>query len=177
MPLRLPARRKADAGEAPPFKRRTPPTPQATRLMRVSLAAGLLFLVVLGIVFVPIALRYGGVQPPVVTFRLAATGPVYTVNVSSVSSALALSSYRADVNGTGLAASCAIDPLAANASACGGDLTFTDADRDGRLSVGDSFSFRPPTGSGRWLLELFNDVRDEGAKPPCPCAVGYLWFP
>ena len=179
MPLRLPLKRKASADAEVPFRRRTPPTPQATRLMRVSLGAGVLFVVVLGVVFVPIALRYGEVKPPVLVLGLVDQGPL-VVEVVSASAPFALGTYRAWVNETnanGSRLNFNVDPLAANTTWYGA-VTYTDTDGDGTVSAGDRFTIPPQPGSG-WSYELsiFNSVRDRGAVPPCPCAVGQLRFP
>jgi len=175
MPLRLPTRRKAAQTEAP-FRRRTPPTPQATRLMRVSLLAGVLLVVILAVVFIPTALRYGEVKPPVVTLIVSGSGP-FNVTVASVSAAFALDTYYVWLNVTS-GASPILDcggpqePLANNTPRCGGALTFFDAEGDGALSVGDRFVVQRQSGpSLAYELSVFNTIRDQRA-PECPCFVG-----
>ena len=177
MPLRLPTRRKVATGETP-FRRRTPPTPQATRLMRVSLAAGVLLVVVLGIVFIPTALRYGQVKPPVVTLVVSGASP-FNVTVAFVSAPFALDTYSVWLNVTS-GASHVLDcgsrqePLANNTPRCGGALTFSDVNGDGILSVGDRFVVRAQSGpSLAYKLLVFNTVLDQ-ASTECPCAVGVL---
>ena len=179
MPLRLPARRRMGPTTEPPFRRRTPPTPQATRLMRFSLAAGLLYLLVLAIVFVPKALEWGDVQPPAIVLSVSGNGP-FMVNVTRVSRAYGVDQYRATLVAANGSSTETVDmrPLAAGGSWAAGDVTFADADGDGQLSTGDGFTVRPRPGTGwTYRLSIFHIPQDEGAKPPCPCAAGYAEFP
>jgi archaellum component FlaF (FlaF/FlaG flagellin family) len=146
--------------------------------MRVSLAAGLVFLLVLGIVFVPRALEWGEVQPPAIALVASGEGP-YVVTVSRVSRAYALSQYRATLNATNGSAVVSVDmrPVAANGSWAGGTIAFSDADADAILSAGDRFTIEALSGTG-WTYEIFVFYvpRDAGAKPPCPCAAGHADF-
>ena len=177
MPLRLPTRHPPKEGEEP-FKRRTPPTPQATRLMRLSLAAGILFVVILGVVFVPTALHYGSVRPPVVTLAASLTGP-FNVTVTSVTASFALGSYYVWLNVTAggnplLNCGNAQQPLVNDTAQCGGVLTFLDLDGSGTLSVGDVFRVLRQSGSDvAYSLSVFNTSRDQG-RPECPCAAGAI---
>ena len=180
MPLRLPTRRKAAQTEAP-FRRRTPPTPQATRLMRVSLLAGVLLVVILGVVFIPTALRYGEVKPPVVTLAVSGSGP-FNVTVATVSARFALGTYYVWLNvtsGTAAVVNCgnAQEPLGNGTPRCGGTLAFFDTDRDGVLSVGDRFVVQPRSGSSlKYSLSLFNSIVTQ-ERPECPCFVGVAHWP
>ncbi|MEK6851068.1 MAG: hypothetical protein AABY30_00865 [Candidatus Thermoplasmatota archaeon] len=179
MPLRLPARRRMGPTTEPPFRRRTAPTPQATRLMRFSLAAGLVFVVVLGVVFIPRALEWGAVQPPAIVLIVSGDGP-YVVNVSRASRAYALDVYRATLEAANGTATETVDmrPVAAGGSWAGGDVTFADADGDGGLSAGDGFTVQPRAGTGwTYRLSIFYIPKDAGAEPPCPCAAGQAEFP
>ena len=178
MPLRLPARRRMGPTTEPPFRRRTPPTPQATRLMRFSLAAGLLFLLVLAAVFVPRALEWGDMQPPAIVLSASGDGP-FAVNVTTVSRTYALDQYRATLAAANGSTTETVDlrPLAAGGSWASGNVTFDDADGDGRISAGDGFSVRPRPGAGwTYRLSIFYIPRDAGAEPPCPCAAGDVQF-
>jgi len=173
MPLRLPQRRRAESPEPVPFRRRTPPTPQATRLMQVSLGAGLALLVVLGLLFIPRGLQYGGDPPPLIALALSGTDP-YVVTVTNVNRAYPLSDYRVEfaANNTSASVTVSIARIDAAGSWDGGNVTFADRDQDGRLSVGDRFSIRPQPGSGwRYELRIFYTPNDAGAQPPCPCVV------
>lgn len=181
MPLRLPTRRKAGAPKEVPFRRRTPPTPQATRLMQVSLGAGLGLLVILGVLFIPKALEVQE-RPPVVTFSYVADAGRYTVRIDKVSEPYPLSTYRAELNLTSLEDGVTqinfdVRELAPGVPQYGGNVTFEDADGDGTLSGGDSFTILRQTGSWAYELLVFHESRDLGAKPPCPCAAGRIRFP
>jgi len=145
--------------------------------MRVSLSAGLILVVVLGLVFVPKALQYGDVKVTVVLERVQDSPLV--VRVSAVSARLSLDTYRAWVNETNATAAPLnfnINPLAANATWYG-NVTFTDNDGDGALSVGDRFTIVRQPGDWVYDLSLFNSVRDKDAKAPCPCPVVIFRFP
>ena len=183
MPLRLPSRRRVESPEGAPFRRRTPPTPQATRLMRVSLGAGIALLVVLGVLFIPRGLQYGGEAPPVIDFVVVDQDP-FVVQVQRASREYALANYRVELNLTQNDAnrSCpcvntAVLTLEANRT-WGGVLGFSDADGDGMLSSGDTFMIqRQSGGPWRYLLLVFFKPRDAGAVAPCPCAAGRWEFP
>jgi len=178
MPLRLPSRRRMGPTADPAFRRRTPPTPQATRLMRFSLAAGLVFVLVLAAVFVPKALEWGTVQPPAIVLSASGEGP-FAVNVTSASRAYALDAYRATLVAANGSATETVDmrPLEAGGSWAGGGVTFDDADGDGRLSVGDGFAVQPRPGTGwTYRLSIFYVPLDADAEPPCPCAAGFAEF-
>lgn len=181
MPIRLPMRRRAAPEREAAFRRRTPPTRQATRLMQVSLGAGLLFLAVLGAVFIPKALQYGEVQPPAIEFSHAGQDP-FVVSVSRISRAYALDQYRVEFNATNAvtngSVNVGIPRLGPSGSWDGGNLTFSDEDDDGTLSLGDAFTIQPYAG-GSWAYKLlvFYIPRDAGAQPPCPCAAGIWRFP
>lgn len=179
MPIRLPERRRSGPTTKAPFRRRTPPTPQATRLMRVSLLAGLGLLVVLAVLFVPKALEFGA-QPPVVTIAGIEDPDGFTVRVTRVSTRYALSTYRAEVNVTDAQGrplvAFDVRPLTAGPY-YGGNVTFQDADGDGELSAGDAFAIRKQPGGAVFELNVYHETRDAGAPPPCPCPVGQWRFP
>ncbi len=175
MPLRLPTRRRMGPTTEVPFRRRAPPTPQATRLMKVSLGAGLLFLVVLAAVFVPRALQYD--QPPAPFVELTyQRGDPFVVTVLRVNTLQPLSTYRAKVNVVNLTTIEASPDLTAGPWGSG-TVSFRDADGDGRLSRGDQFTIRAQSG-GPWTyrLSIFHESGDANTKPPCPCAVGHIRF-
>ena len=117
------------------FRRKRSPPPQATRLLTASLGAGVLFLVLLAVVFIPRGLDFGN-QPPVAIVDLGLTTTAGTrLEVVSVTIVLEVGRFRADFyrNGT-LHAS-----LPAGLGGGGPALAFDDADGDGRLGPGDSF--------------------------------------
>lgn len=128
-----------------PFKRKRRPPPQATKLLTYSLATGIAFMVLLGIVFLP---RLFVEQPAVATpvemtrnttagTRLVVTSVGVLVSLTKLQSAF----FRDSVELARLG-----PPLG------GGDATFafTDADADARLSPGDFFTLTEgPTGCYR----------------------------
>lgn len=180
MSIRLPRRRRMGPTAAPPFRRRTPATPQATRLMRISLGAGVAFLVVLGAIFVPKALQFEGVDRPSVVLSASGSDP-FLVTVTFVNRAHPLSAYRAELNITSGSwdDNIAIGPL--DRSGPWGDVnaTFADLDADGVLSDGDRFTFRAKAAAeGPWTYRLliFYIPGEVGAPLPCPCAVGRISF-
>lgn len=120
----------------PAFRRRTSPPPAARKLLRASLASGLILLVMLAIVFLPRGLTNEGLPSlPHVRFELNTTGSTRVV-AASVTVVRPLSEYRAEyVRGDAVLATLA--PLADGAR--NGTFTFRDADLDGNLTVGDEF--------------------------------------
>lgn len=115
------------------FRRKRSPPPQATKLLLYSLAAGLVFMGLLAIVFVPRYLENLS-QPPVVVLELAAKpGGHLEISMSSVS--LALSNFNASL----LRDNVTIASLSAGLS--GGDVSFrfADANGDALLDQGDYF--------------------------------------
>lgn len=175
MPIRLPSRRRSGPTTKALFRRRTPPTPQATRLMQVSLLSGLLLLVILAVLFVPKALEFG-VQPPVVTMAGTEGPDHFTIRVTQVSVKYAFSGYRAEVNVTDASGRPIVDfdvrTLSPGVPQYGGNVTFEDADGDGTLSAGDTFTIRKQPGATTYELNVYHETRDRGAPPPCPCPVG-----
>jgi hypothetical protein len=115
------------------FKRKRGPPPQATKLLRYSMIAGIVFMVLLAIVFIPRGLVN---QPPLATpveMRYNTT----RVDVVSVGTALELSRFRAEFLQDGAIIAGLGPPLAG----ANGSFAFTDADTDGHLGPGDYFSF------------------------------------
>jgi hypothetical protein len=115
------------------FKRKRGPPPQATRLLLSSLAAGLVFMAVLAVVFIPRYLQYAN-QPPIEVIKLLVSGGG-RINVTSANAALDLSLF----NATLLRNNVTVGFLASGLSSGTSILNFTDANRDGLLGVGDYF--------------------------------------
>lgn len=136
--MRIPRPRR----RSPEFKRKGSPPPAARKLMRASLAAGLLMMIALAIVFVPRGLQNEGLPPiPRVTLSADTTSSVWRFVVTEVTIARPLSEYAAEFVRAGVVLG-SINPLVdgrGNAS-----LSFRDVDHDGQLSVGDTFEHVSP---------------------------------
>ncbi|HEV8595267.1 MAG TPA: hypothetical protein VGR51_07025 [Thermoplasmata archaeon] len=148
--------------------------------MRVSLGAGIAFLIVLGAVFVPKALHYEAVDRPSVGLTKSGAGP-FVVTVASVNRAHPLSTYRAELNITNgsVPDDIAIGPLDRSGPWGDLDVNFSDADGNGVLSFGDTFTFAALAGPGgpwTYSLSIYFLPADEDATAPCPCAVGRITF-
>ena len=169
MPLRLPLRRRIGPKAKAPFRRRAPPTPQATRLMQVSLGAGVVLVVILALVFIPRALVYD-VRPPSVTLAVTKGDP-YVVRVARVNVLLGLATYHAELNATnGTQVNIIVmRPLTAG-SWWSGNISYDDVDQDGRLSVGDTFTIRKLGPTWQFRLFLFHESRGDDT------AVGFISF-
>ncbi len=116
-----------------PFKRKRSPPPQATKLLRSSFLAGVVFMVLLAIVFLP---RMFVNQEPVATpvvFRYNTT----RLDVVSVGALVSLANLRAMLFQDNATLATLGPPLG------GGNATFSfvDANGDGFLGPGDYFPF------------------------------------
>lgn len=131
-----------------PFKRKRSPPPQATKLLTYSMVAGIVFMVLLGIVFLP---RMFVDQPSVaiVQLRLNTTSGT-RLDVASVTGALELSKFRA-VFWRGSSQIATLSP-----GLGGGDATlrFLDGAADGLLDAGDYFEISA-TAPGCYRFEIF----------------------
>lgn len=116
------------------FKRKRGPPPQATKLLLSSLAAGLVFMGLLAIVFVPRYLENLD-QPPVVVLTIRANASA-RLEIASASVSLPLSNFNASL----LQDNATIASL--DAGLAGGNSTFRFADANGNtvLDVGDYFT-------------------------------------
>jgi len=115
------------------FKRKRSPPPQATKLLRYSMVAGIVFIILLGVVFLP---RMFVNQTPVATPVTMAFTTSTRLEVTSVGAFVSLSKLDANLTRDN-------SPVATLGPPLGGSnatLAFTDADGDGRLSPGDFFS-------------------------------------
>lgn len=137
MRIRRPSRPEA------PFKRKRGPPPQATKLLRYSLAAGIVFIVLLAIVFVPrMLIPQEPVATPVQMTFITST----QLQVTSVGAVVSLSKLQATLLRDNATVATLGPPLG------GGNATFsfTDANGDNLLGPGDYFSVSVgPTGCHR----------------------------
>ncbi len=118
------------------FKRKRAPPPQATKLLIASLSAGLVFMAVLAIVFVPRALEAN--QPPSTLLHLGLneTASPTRIEVTYALVDLGLAKF----NATLLRNNVTVATLPAGLNATAGGLGFTDANHDGLLDAGDYFT-------------------------------------
>jgi hypothetical protein len=114
------------------FKRKRSPPPQATKLLRYSMASGIVFMILLGLVFVPQLFRD---QPPVATPVNMDFTSLTRLEITSVGALVSLSKLQAILSRNGSTFATLGPPLA------GGNATFsfTDANGDGLLGPGDFF--------------------------------------
>lgn len=135
--------------EAPPFKRKRGPPPQATKLLVASLLAALVFMAVLAFVFVPRYLENLN-PPPTNLLRLNLTAGQPRIEVTFALYDWALSRFNATLTRDNLT----VASLAAGFRSTTGGLGFTDANGDGLLDVGDYFTL--PTGpQGLYRFEIW----------------------
>ena len=136
MRIRRPSRPEA------PFKRKREAPPQATKLLRYSLLAGIVFIILLAIVFVPqMLIQQDKVATPVAmklftTTRLNATTFQIQLNVTSVGALVPLSKMKAMLLLNNTIAATIGPPLSGGPR----NFAFTDANGDGLLGPGDYFT-------------------------------------
>ena len=133
------------------FNRKRAPPPQATKLLIASLSAGLVFMALLAIVFVPRYLE--NLNPPPTTLldlalnttagaaRIDVTFSLYDLGISRFNATLARDNATVAALGAGLGGSDA-------------GLSFTDANHDGLLDVGDYFTL-PSGPQGTYHFEVW----------------------
>ena len=127
MRIRRPSRPEA------PFKRKREPPPQATKLLRYSLLAGIVFIILLAIVFVPqMLIQQDKVATPVAMKFVTTT----QLNVTSVGALVPLSKMKAMLLLNNTTAATIGPPLSGGS----GNFTFTDANGDGLLGPKDYFT-------------------------------------
>lgn len=119
------------------FKRKRGPPPQATKLLLSSLTAGLIFMGLLAVVFVPRYLENLN-QPPVVVLEIRAIRANASVRLEVVASSvsLALSTFNASL----LQDNATIASLPAGLTGGGATFRFVDANGDLALDAGDYFA-------------------------------------
>ena len=136
------------------FRRRRAPPPQATKFLTASLASGVIFLVLLAIVFIPRALEHGDQTPSaILTFRLGDEGRILVATAAFV---LDLANFRAILLRDNVAfESLGQGLVSENATT----FAFVDADIDGKLGSGDYFSVNVSP-SGAYRLEVRQGTDD-----------------
>ncbi|TLZ58557.1 MAG: hypothetical protein E6K12_03885 [Methanobacteriota archaeon] len=132
------------------FKRKRSPPPQATKLIRYSMVAGIVFIVLLAVVFLP---RMFVNQMPVATpVKMAITTSATStrLDVTSVGALVPLSNVQAVLVRDNTTIGILGPPLG------GGNATlaFTDADGDGRLSPGDFFMVTTRSTACNYRLDI-----------------------
>ncbi len=139
-----------------PFKRKRSPPPQATKLLRYSLLAGVVFMVMLAIVFLP---RMFPSQVPVEIVSPGNNGRLRldTTNgtrlyIDETTANLELAKFRANFTRTANSAAVLIGNLSAGlAVGANANLSFVDANTNGLLDAGDYFVVSvSPTGCYRF---------------------------
>ena len=116
------------------FRRKQGPPPQATRLLLASLAAGLIFMAALAVVFIPRYLQFVD-QPSVEIVNLTAEAGGRIV-VAATSAVLGLDRF----NATLLRENVTVATLGSGLAGGNATLTFTDANGNGLLDDGDYFT-------------------------------------
>jgi hypothetical protein len=153
------------------FKRKRSPPPQATKLLTYSMIAGVVFIMLLGIVFIPAALREQATTTVINPERGGQfrhdTSNGTRLYVDSVTASLGLSHFNATfwVDDVSFAH---LDP-----GLGGGDatLSFTDARGNGLLDAGDFFAILPPaTGCFRFEVYQVNIHRLAGISEWGACS-------
>src|SRR5256712_2958290 len=137
-----------------PFKRNRGPPPQATKLLTYSVAAGIVFMVLLAIVSVP---RMFPDQTPIEIvrgFHFETPNTRTLIYVDSVTVSLELSRFQANfsVDGSEIAR------LGAGLGAGNATLRFFDASANGLLDPGDYFEVSPPPAGCYRLVNFQLDV-------------------
>lgn len=133
------------------FKRKRAPPPQATKLLVASLSAGLVFMALLAIVFVPRYLE--NLNPPpsnLIGLSYDTTTGSPRILVMSVLFDMNVSRFNATLtrdNGT-------IGTLPAGLAGTSGGLSFTDANHDSLLDPGDFFTV-PSSPQGTYAIWIW----------------------
>lgn len=119
------------------FKRRRAPPPQATKLLIASLSAGLVFMALLAIVFVPRYLE--NLNPPTSTLlelQLNTTAGAPRVDVTFALYNLPLAKFNVTFDRDNVT----VASLPAGLGGMDAGLNFTDGNHDGLLDAGDFFT-------------------------------------
>ncbi len=134
-----------------PFKRKRGPPPQATKLLIASLSAGLVFMALLAIVFVPRYLENANPPPSTVLFLnyTTASGSPRIV-VTSANNRLNLSLFNATVTRDNVT----VASLATGLGGSSNGFSFADANHNGLLDTGDYFTL-PSGPQGTYRITVF----------------------
>jgi hypothetical protein len=141
--MRIPRPRRPTAA----FKRKRSPPPQATKLLRYSMVSGIVFMILLAIVFLPQLFRD---QSPVATPVTMDFTSLTRLEVTSVGALVPLSKLQATFRWDGATLATLGPPLA------GGNATFsfTDANGDGLLGPHDYFQVNAAS-AGCYRVSIF----------------------
>ena len=133
------------------FKRKRAPPPQATKLLITSLSAGLVFMALLAIVFVP---RYlDNLNPPPSTLlhlELNTTAGAARIDVTFALYDLSVSKFNVTLTRD----SVTVATLPAGLGGTDAGLSFTDANHDGLLDSADYFAL-PAGPQGNYHFEVW----------------------
>ena len=143
-----------------PFKRKRSPPPQATKLLRYSLLSGLVFMVLLAIVFLP---RMFPDQPPIEivrSFHFETPNNRTQIYIDSVTVSLDLAKFRANFTVAQRGRVVEFGNLSQGLSVgANSTFRFVDGSANGLLDPGDYFEVSPPP-TGCYRLQIFQlDVR------------------
>jgi len=133
------------------FRRKRGPPPQATKLLIASLSAGLVFMALLAIVFVPRYLE--NLNPPpstLLTLEINTTSGSPRIVVASALYDLSLSLF----NATLFRDNATVAALPAGLGGGSAALTFTDANHDGQVDAGDYFAIQAAA-QGSYRFEVW----------------------
>lgn len=136
-----------------PFKRKRRPPPQATKLLTYSMVAGIVFMVLLGIVFLPRMFvdqpRVAVVPPGGFRFDSSGNGTI-RLYIETITDSLELAKFRANLTRNRTL----IGSLPAGLGDGTSTLRFNDTNGGGLLDVGDYFQTVVPP-SGQFRFEIF----------------------
>ena len=133
------------------FRRKRGPPPQATKLLLASLSAGLIFMALLAIVFVPRYLE--NLNPPpstILNMEINTTTGSPRIVVAFSLYDLSLARFNASL----IRDNVTVASLPAGLGGGTATLSFTDANHDGQLDAGDYFSVQA-TVQGAYRFEVW----------------------
>src|SRR5436309_9193853 len=162
--------RRPSAPEVP-FKRKRRPPPQATKLLTYSLAAGIVFMVLLAIVFLP---RMFPDQSPIEIvrgFHFETPNNRTLIYIDSVTVPLELGKFRANFTVDSGSKTTEVGNLSAGLGGGNATFRFFDANTNGLLDPGDYFEVSPPpTGCYRLNIVQLDVNRLTGSLKWGACA-------
>lgn len=156
----------ADNDEARPFRRRRPPSRQATRLMMISVLSSLGLAAVLGVVFLPVLLQYEQ-APKDPHYQLAAVphGSQLRIEIIGASFPRELGAFKVL-----LVVDSEEHVFGPLPQGMDGLVSFVDDNKDGILNQGDYFLVEMEEGRTHSLLILHPDPEKAGG-------VGFIRWP